>query len=156
MYVRRPTYVYRPISKCACVYVCTNACMHYVCIMCVCMACMHNSASGSTVALCPSHARVQKEGRWREADTAAVKSRLMKSNGRWRRVNWKTPRCGRRMERRWTPTRAKNKASPNSLETHLVKKWGDIGHLRALSPWSNGCLDVCLLLQRGVLSELGP
>jgi len=67
----------------------------------------------------------------------------MKSNGRWRTVNGKTPRYGRRRERRWTPTRAKaqdtiTRASPNSLETHLARKWRDIGHLRALSPWSNG------------------
>jgi len=71
---------------------------------------------GSTVALCPSQARVQKEGWWRGADTATVKNRLMKSNGRWRRVNGKTSRCGRRRERRWTPTRAKaqdTRASPN-------------------------------------------
>ena len=37
--------------------------------------------------------------------------------------------------------------SLNSLETHLVRKWRDIGHLRALSPWSNGwdgCMHVCI------------
>ena len=48
---------------------------------------------------------------------------------------------GRRREGRWTPTRAKaqdTRASPYRLETHLVRKWGDIGHLRALSPWSDG------------------
>jgi len=47
-------------------------------------------------------------------------------------------------ERRWTPKWAKaqyTKASLNSLETHLVRKWRDIGHLRALSPWSNGWMD---------------
>ena len=65
----------------------------------------------------------------------------MKSNGRWRRVNGIKPRYGRQRERRWTPTRAKaqdTRAGPNSLETHLMRKWGDIGHLRALSPWING------------------
>src|SRR6218665_1621055 len=47
---------------------------------------------------------------------------LMKSNGRGR-VNGKTPRYGRRRERRWTPTRAKAQdISPNSLETHPVRK----------------------------------
>jgi len=30
---------------------------------------------------------------------------------------------------------------PNSLETRLVWKWGDIGHLQVLSPWSNGWMD---------------
>jgi len=65
----------------------------------------------------------------------------MKSNGRWRRVDGITPRYGRQRERRWTPTQAKaqdTRASFNSLETHLVRKWEDIGHLRALSPWING------------------
>ena len=34
------------------------------------------------------------------------------------------------------------RASPDSLETHLiVRKWGDIGHLGALSPWFNGMMD---------------
>src|SRR6218665_3675246 len=54
----------------------------------------------------------------------------------------KTSRYGRRREGRWTPTRAKaqdTRASPYSLETHLVRKRGDIGHLWALSPWSDGC-----------------
>ena len=32
-------------------------------------------------------------------------------------------------------------SQPNSLETHLVTKWGDIGHQRALSPWINGWMD---------------
>jgi len=39
-----------------------------------------------------------------------------------------------------TKTRAKAQdtiASPNSLETHLVRKRRDIGHIRALSPWMN-------------------
>src|SRR6218665_2203697 len=51
----------------------------------------------------------------------------MKFNGRGRRVNLKTPSYGRRRERRWTPTWAEaqdTRASPNSLETHLVR-----GHL---------------------------
>ena len=51
----------------------------------------------------------------------------------------------RRHERRWTPTQANAKdtrASPNSLETRLARKWGDIGHQRALNPWSsNGWMD---------------
>src|SRR6218665_3061951 len=82
----------------------------------------------------------------------------MKSNGK-PRVNGKTPRCGRRRERRWTPTRAKaqdTRASPNSLETHIVRKLWGIGHLRAHSPWSNGWMEgaiasfrlrLCLILQ---------
>ena len=58
--------------------------------------------------------------------------------------NGKTPRYGRWRERWWTPTRAKaqdTRASPNGLETHLFRKWGDVGHLHvwALSQWSNGC-----------------
>jgi len=48
----------------------------------------------------------------------------IKFNGRWRRVNGKTPRYGSEGERkeRWTPTRTKaqdTRPSPNSLETHL-------------------------------------
>ena len=31
--------------------------------------------------------------------------------------------------------------SRNSLETQLVRKWGDIGHLWALSPWGNGWME---------------
>src|SRR6218665_3528491 len=46
---------------------------------------------------------------------------------------------GRQRERQWTPTRAKalldTRDSPNSLETHLVRKRWDIGLLRAMSPW---------------------
>ena len=52
---------------------------------------------------------------------------LMKSNGRWSRANRKTQKYGR--ERRWTPILAKaqdTRASPNSLETHLVRKWGTL------------------------------
>ena len=93
------------------------------------------------MALCQSQARVKEEGWWRGADIATVKNKRMKSNGRWRRVNGKAPSYGRRRERQWTPTRAKaqdTRVSPNSLETHLVRKWGDIGHLWALSPWSSG------------------
>ena len=47
-------------------------------------------------------------------------------------------------EKRLTPTWVKDqdtRASPNSLETHLVRKWGDIGHLRSLIPWNNGWMD---------------
>jgi len=29
----------------------------------------------------------------------------------------------------------------NSLKTHLVRKWRDIGHLWALSPWSYGWME---------------
>ena len=29
----------------------------------------------------------------------------------------------------------------NSIDTHVVRKWGDIGHQWALSPWSNGWMD---------------
>ena len=69
----------------------------------------------------------------------------MKSNGRWRRVNGETPRYGR--ERGWTPKWAKTqdtRASPNSLETHLVRKWRDIGHLPVLSTWRDGLMDIYL------------
>ena len=49
-------------------------------------------------------------------------------------------------KRRWTPTWAKAQdtraCSPNSLETHLVRKRADIVHLRALSPWSNGWMEI--------------
>ncbi len=43
----------------------------------------------------------------------------------YKRVDGITPRYGRQRERRWTPTRAKaqdTRASPNSLETHIVRK----------------------------------
>jgi len=81
----------------------------------------------------------------------------MKFNGRWRtqESEWKTPRCGRWRERWWTPTRAKTqdtRASPNSLETHLVRKWGDIGHLRALSPWRNEWMDWYIYICKIILS----
>jgi len=37
------------------------------------------------------------------------------------------------------------RASPKSLDTHLARKWGDIGHLyvglRALSSWNSGWID---------------
>jgi len=61
-----------------------------------------------------------------------------------KKSEWKTSRYGRRRVGRWTPTWAKaqdTRASLNSLETHLVRKWGDIGHLQVLSPWSNGWMD---------------
>jgi len=51
---------------------------------------------------------------------------------------------GRRRKRRRTTTTAKaqdTRASPNSLETHRVRRWEDIGHLGTLSPWSNGWMD---------------
>ena len=53
-------------------------------------------------------------------------------------------RDGKWWERRWTSTRVKTQdtiASPNSLETHLVRKWWEIMHLRTLSPWSNGWIN---------------
>jgi len=56
----------------------------------------------------------------------------------------KATEYGRRKEKRWTPTRAKSldtRASPNRPEAHLVRKWRDILHLRALSPWNNGLMD---------------
>ena len=34
------------------------------------------------------------------------------------------------------------RANPNSQETQAVKKWRHIGHLQALSPWSNVWIDV--------------
>jgi len=40
-------------------------------------------------------------------------------------------------KKRWTPTWAEAQdtgACPNSLETHLVRKWRDIGHQRAVGP----------------------
>jgi len=61
-----------------------------------------------------------------------------------KKSEWKTQRYGRRRERRWTPTRAKvqdNRATSDSLETHVVRKWGDNGHLQALSLWSSGWMD---------------
>ena len=61
----------------------------------------------------------------------------MKFNGRGRRANGKTQRYGRWRESRRTPTRGKvqdTRASPNSLETHLVRKWGDNEHQRAVGP----------------------
>src|SRR6218665_3371497 len=75
-----------------------------------------------------------------------MKSRVNGKTPRYgrRRVNGKTPRYGRRRERRWTPTRAKAQvttASPNRLETHLVRKSEDNGHQRALSPWIDGWMD---------------
>ena len=76
----------------------------------------------------------QVKGRF-GADTTTVIYRQMKSNGVWR-VNGNTPSYGRRKEkRRWTPTWVVAQdtwASPNSLETHLVRKWGDIGHQQAV------------------------
>src|SRR6218665_4217185 len=125
-------------------YVCTNACTHeciYVCIMCVCMYIklllgVHcgpvpvpsPGTGGWLVARC--------RYRRREKETNEIQWQAKKSE-------WKTPRCGRRRERCWTPTRAKaqdTRASPNSLETHLVRKTVR-GHLRELSPWSNGWMD---------------
>src|SRR6218665_644568 len=53
-------------------------------------------------------------------------------------------KSGRRRERRWTPTRSKaqdTRASPNTLETHLVRKRWDIGLLRALRPWLYGWME---------------
>jgi len=61
----------------------------------------------------------------------------MKSNGMWR-VNGKTPKFERRKgKRRWTPIQTVAQdtwASLNNLETHIVRKWGDIGHQRAVDP----------------------
>jgi len=61
----------------------------------------------------------------------------MKFNSRWRKGNGKTPRYGRRRERRWTPTRD-TRASPNCLETHLVRKWGT---LDTYVRWAYGAMD---------------
>src|SRR6218665_898813 len=87
MYVR----MYIQVSVPVCMYVRMHACMNVFMYALCAYVCIENSSSGSTVALCPSQARVQKEGWWRGADTAAVKNRLMKSNGRGRRVNGKHP-----------------------------------------------------------------
>src|SRR6218665_3113786 len=55
----------------------------------------------------------------------------------------KTPRYGRPRERRWTETCERGKAQdtiviPIKLETDPVRKLWEIGHLRTLSPCSNG------------------
>ena len=72
----------------------------------------------------------------------------MKSNYVWRE-NVGTPRYGRRRERRWTPTQAVTQDtwdSPNSLENHLVRQWGDIGHQRTVGPriiqYSTVCVQI--------------
>src|SRR6218665_2535660 len=69
-------------------------------------------------------------------DTSAVKKKHYR-NPMVDKSEWKTPSMhGRRREGRWTPIRAKaqdTRASPNSWETHLVRKRWDIGLLRALS-----------------------
>ena len=77
-----------------------------------------------------------------DADTSAVKKKHewnpMAGEEEWMR---KIPRYGRRREMRWTPTTGHTGGSPgyqsqpNSLETHPVRKWGDNGRQRALSPW---------------------
>ena len=62
-------------------------------------------------------------------------------------MEWHRDMEGNR-ERRWTPTRAKaqdTRASPNSLETHLVRKWEDIGHIRVLRPWMDEWMDGWIL-----------
>src|SRR6218665_2956267 len=41
------------------------------------------------------------------------------------------------------PVAEDTRTSPNSLETHPVRKRGHIGHLRALSPWINVWMDIC-------------
>jgi len=72
---------------------------------------------------------------------------VVKKNFSWRNTNeiqwlvkkseWKNTVIWKaKVERPWIPTRAKTqdtRASPNSLGTHLVRKWRDIEHLRALS-----------------------
>ena len=61
-----------------------------------------------------------------------------------KKSGWNNTEIWKARERQWTPTRAKaqdTRASPNSLETHLVRKWGEIGHLWALTPWINGWMD---------------
>src|SRR6218665_2347530 len=134
-----------------------NECI-YVCIMCVCM--YIKLLLGVHCSPVPSQARVQEEGWWRGADTAAVENRLMKSNGRRRRVNGKHPDVegegkGVGHQHGRNPMQD-TRASPNSLETHLVRKRGDIGHLRAPRPWSNGWMDgmnICMFaFTEGVLS----
>jgi len=62
-----------------------------------------------------------------DVNTSVVKKKQernsMSGEGEWME---KTSRYGRRREIRWTPTRTKGqdtRASPNSLDTHLVRKW---------------------------------
>ena len=63
----------------------------------------------------------------------------MKSHGMWRRVNGKTPRYGMRKERWWTLAKAQDtRASPNSLENHLMRKWGT---LDTYGRWAHGAID---------------
>src|SRR6218665_2238973 len=92
MYVCTYVRMYIQVSVPVCMYVCTNACTHeciYVCIMCICM--YIKLLLGVHCGPVPVPSPVQEEGWWRGADTAAVKNRLMKSNGRRRRVNGKHP-----------------------------------------------------------------
>jgi len=84
-----------------------------------------------------SKCRVDRMHGCRTADTSAVK----------KKHEW-IPMAG---EEKWMENtkiwKAKRKAMDTntggkSLETHLLRKWRDIGHLRALSPWSNGWMDL--------------
>src|SRR6218665_502622 len=78
----------------------------------------------------------------------------MKFNGRLRRVDGKTPRYGRQREKRCTPTRAKaqdTRASPNSLETHLVRTldtYGRVSYAVALYQMQMPYTAVCTIFRK--------
>jgi len=76
-----------------------------------------------------------------DADQSVVKK---KSNGKRRRVHGKITEIwqlkGKAMDTN-TGGSPGYQNQHDSLESHLVRKWGDIGHLRALSPWINGWMD---------------
>ena len=59
------------------------------------------------------------------ADTSVVSKKHERNSMAGDKSEWKTPRYGRLKERQCTPTRAKaqdTRASPNNLETHLMRK----------------------------------
>src|SRR6218665_2216820 len=103
MYVR----MYIQVSVSVCMYVRMHACMNVFMYALCAYVCVYKTPPRGP--LWPSQAWVQKEGWWRGADTAAVKNRLMINEIQWqaKKSEWKTPRCGRRREKGWTPTRAK-------------------------------------------------
>ena len=91
-------------------------------------------------------AQVKDDGWWRGADAVTVKNRRLKSNGKWRRVNGKHQDMegegkGDGHQHGRKPRIPEPVLTPNSQETHIVRKCGNIGHLRALSSWSNGWMD---------------
>ena len=101
-------------------------------------------ASGSTVALCRSQAQVKEEGTRVCGGEQITPLWNIDEWNPMKKSEWKTPRYGRRWEKWWTPTWAKaqdTRASPDSLETHLVRKWGDISTPTGAEPmeqWMDG------------------